>query len=51
MFHVSLGFAAFTKAVRRLKECLIFNENKVFIFRFHCVSADFLQLQSREYVV
>ena len=24
MFHVSLGFAAFTKAVRRLKECLIF---------------------------
>ena len=25
MFHVSLGFAAFTKAAGRLKECFIFN--------------------------
>ena len=25
MFNVSLGFAAFTKAVRRLKESLMFN--------------------------
>ena len=25
MFNLSLGYAAFTKAERRLKECLIFN--------------------------
>jgi hypothetical protein len=25
MFHVSLGFAAFTKAAGRLKECLMYH--------------------------
>ena len=31
MFNVSLGFAAFTKAERRLKECLTFNEKTALI--------------------